>query len=40
MVVFVAGRLDAREARGAVLSVIRRYLHLTSESNVFGNKRI
>ena len=24
-------RLDTREARGAVLSVIRRHLHLTSE---------
>ncbi len=31
LIIFVAGRLDAREARGAVLSVIRRYLHLTSE---------
>ena len=31
LVIFVAGRLDAREARGAVLSVIRRHLNLTSE---------
>ena len=31
LIIFVAGRLDAREARRAVLSVIRRHLHLTSE---------
>ena len=31
LIVFVAGRLNTREARRAVLSVIRRHLHLTSE---------